>query len=295
VKELVVCGLFLASRKVAEAIAWGQGLKGEGASVGKLVEKGKGAFGGPEIQGKTLGVVGLGAIGCLVARAAAALGMRVLGVDPYLGEEAAQRLAQSGVTVLDDMAQLFAQSDYITLHIPLTPDTKGFINAQRLAQCKDGVRLLNFSRADLVDSADLIAALESGKALAYVTDFPTDEVLGVSGVTAIPHLGASTPESEDNCAIMAAQQITAYLERGEIKNAVNLPATQLPDDFQIRVCVIHTCPAEEVLAALSAAPVHVVSNTHGGVSYTVADLAEKDDTPTWDGAPGVLRVRIIKA
>jgi len=285
VKELVIMGLLLASRKVAEAIDWCKGLKGEGANVGKLVEKGKGAFGGPEIMGKTLGLIGVGAIGGLVAGAAAALGMTVVGYDPYLSEDAKAVLAPS-MKLLGSAADVIAESDYLSLHAPLTPETKGSINAESLAGAKDGLRIVNTARADLVNSADLLAALESGKVAAYVVDFPTDEMIGVTGVTAIPHLGASTPESEDNCAIMAARQLTAYLERGEIVNSVNLPATQLPANFEARVCIIHTKP----IAGLPAAG--VVSNTRGDISYTVID--GDADAEAFAAMDGVLRARVLK-
>ena len=299
VKELVIMGLLLASRKVAEALDWCKTLKGEGANVGKLVEKGKAAYGGPEIMGKTLGLIGVGAIGGLVAGAAAALGMQVVGYDPYLSDATRARFAPV-MKLLGSAAEVIAASDYLSLHAPLTPETKGFINAEALAGAKDGLRIINTARADLVNSADLLAALENGKVAAYVVDFPTDEMICVPGVTAIPHLGASTPESEDNCAVMAAQQVTAYLERGEIANSVNLPETKLPAQFVSRVCVIHTCPMDELLAMLGADPVHLVTNKRGDVSYTVADL----DIPGFQWifaggeeaarASGFLRIRILK-
>ena len=290
VKELVVASLFLSSRKIAEAIAWCRTLKGEGDEVGKRVEKGKAAFGGPEIMGKTLGLMGLGAIGGPVANAAAALGMRVAGVDPYLSEAARARLGPE-VELLSSTDELLARSDYISLHAPLTAETKGFVNAAFFARAKPGVRILNFSRADLVNSADLLAALESGRCAAYVTDFPTDDVIGAPGVTAIPHLGASTPESEDNCAVMAARQVAAYLERGEIVNSVNLPATALPAEFTHRVCVIHRNAPEAILAALREAPAQLVTNTRGNVNYTVLDLETAPDIPALSSIEDVLRVR----
>ncbi|MDR0530759.1 MAG: 3-phosphoglycerate dehydrogenase [Oscillospiraceae bacterium] len=295
VKELVIASLFLSSRKVAEGIAWCKTLKGEGENVGKLVEKGKGAFGGPEIFGKTLGLIGLGAIGGLVANAAAALGMRVIGVDPYLSSAAKAQLSPD-VELTDDLDALLGRSDYISLHAPLTAETKGSVNAAFFAKAKPGVRVLNFSRADLVNSGDLLAALASGQCAAYVTDFPTDDLIGAAGVTAIPHLGASTPESEDNCAIMAARQVTAYLERGEVKNSVNLPATELPADFTTRVCVIHKA-SEAVPAVLQQAlPAGLVSQTRGSVSYTVADFGGDAgvDPGTIAAIDGVLRVRVLR-
>ena len=197
VKELVIAGLLLTSRKIPDAMAWAQTLKGNGAEVGKMVEKGKSQFAGPEIMGKTLGIIGLGAIGVLVANAAIALGMKVVGYDPFLSVKAALSLDPSVKTV-SDVKELYAASDYITIHVPYNADTKGTINADAIAAMKDGVRVLNFARGELVDNAAILPALESGKVAAYITDFPSDEVLGAKGVIAVPHLGASTPESEDN-------------------------------------------------------------------------------------------------
>ena len=296
VKELVIASLFLASRKVAEGVAWCAGLKGKGDEVGKLIEKGKGAFTGPEILGKTLGLIGMGAIGGLVANAAAALGMKVVGYDPYIGE-AARSLLNPSVELAPTRDAVLAASDYISLHAPLTPETKGSVNAAALALCKSGVRILNFSRADLVDSVDLLAALESGHCAAYVTDFPTDDLIGAPGVTAIPHLGASTPESEDNCAVMAAQQLAAYLERGEIRNSVNLPAASLPADFAARVCVIHESglDCDAISAAMAASqPQHI--NTFAGkfAGYTVIDTQGEVDTAAVAALKGVIRVRVLK-
>jgi len=294
VKELVIMGLFMASRKVAEAIDWCKGLKGEGANVGKLVEKGKGAFGGPEIMGKTLGLIGVGAIGGLVAGAAAALGMTVVGYDPYLSEDAKAVLAPS-MKLLGSATEVIAASDYLSLHAPLTPETKGFINAESLAGAKDGLRIVNTARADLVNSADLLAALESGKVAAYVVDFPTDEMINVPGVTAIPHLGASTPESEDNCAIMAARQLTAYIEHGEIVNSVNLPATSLPASFETRVCIVHEGSLDfGAIPAVLPGNINLNSYTGKGANYTVADTKGEVDSAAVEALPGVLRVRVLK-
>ena len=199
VKELVIAGLLLSSRKITAGIEWAKTLKGNGDAVGKMVEKGKSQFAGPEIKGKTLGVIGLGAIGALVANAAIALGMDVIGYDPFLSVDGALQLSRH-VKHVTNLDEVFADSDYITVHVPLTPDTKNIICAENIAKMKDGVRILNYSRADLCNSEDVLAAIESGKVSTYVTDFATDNLLGVDGVIAMPHLGASTPESEDNCA-----------------------------------------------------------------------------------------------
>ena len=284
VKELVLCGMLLASRKIVPGIEWCKTLKGQGDAVGKAVEKGKSAFVGPEIKGKTLGVVGLGAIGRLVADAAVALGMRVIGYDPF-----PVKGVNEAVEVVSDLAPIFAESDYITLHAPATAETKGMICAQSIASMKDGVRILNFARGDLVASDDLLAALESGKVAAYATDFPTDAMLGADGVIAIPHLGASTPESEDNCAIMAAEQLTAYIETGAIRNSVNFPNAPLSADFTARTCVLHKAEAAEAVAA--ALGDVVFAGEKKGFGYTVADKAA--DAAALEAIDGVVRVRVL--
>ncbi len=293
VKELVLCGLFLSSRRIPAALDWCKTLKGEGANVSKLVEKGKSQFVGPEITGKTLGVVGLGAIGAKVANAAVALGMRVVGFDAFLGVKAALALSPD-VEVVDSLDEVYTQADYISLHLPCNDSTKGMINADTLASMKDGVRILNFARGELVDNAAIIEALGSGKASAYVTDFPTDEQLGVDGVVALPHLGASTPESEDNCAVMAADELKAYLEKGEIINSVNVPAMKLAAPTGKRVCVIH---AESAFAAVAAAmeghTVNVNTASKKGVSYTVADMDCDCVAEKLNAVEGVYRVRVI--
>ena len=237
VKELVIGGLMLSSRKVAAAYDWCKTLKGEGDNVGKLVEKGKSQFAGPEILGKTLGVIGLGAIGRMVAIAANALGMKIVGYDPYFNMELKGDLP-ADTEYVDTLDEVYEKADYITLHLPCVADTKGMINADTIAKMKDGVRILNFARGELVKGADLAAAIEGGKVAAYVTDFPSDEVIGLPGVTALPHLGASTPESEENCAYMAAVEIREYLEKGNIKNSVNFPNVEIDAEGE-RVAVIH--------------------------------------------------------
>ena len=237
VKELVIGGLMLASRRVSAAYDWCKTLKGEGENVGKLVEKGKSQFAGPEILGKTLGVVGLGAIGRLVASAANALGMKIVGYDPYFNEELKGELP-ADTEYVDSLDAVYEKADYITLHLPCVAATKGMINAETIGKMKDGVRILNFARGELVVGADMAAAIESGKVAAYVTDFPSDEVIGLENVTALPHLGASTPESEENCAYMAAVEIREYLEKGNIKNSVNFPNVSLDTEGE-KVAVIH--------------------------------------------------------
>jgi D-3-phosphoglycerate dehydrogenase / 2-oxoglutarate reductase len=222
VKELVLAGMLLASRRIIPGIAWAKGLIGKGDEVPKLIEKGKSDFTGPEIKGKRLGVVGLGAIGVMVANDAVELGMQVTGFDPFISVEAAWGLSRN-VKRARGLESLLAESDYISLHVPLNDQTKGMVNRERLAIIKKGARLLNFARGGLVNNADLREALADGRVAAYVTDFPDEELLKLPTVIAFPHLGASTPEAEDNCAIMAVNQVRDFLENGNIKNAVNYP------------------------------------------------------------------------
>lgn len=236
VKELVIAGLLLASRKIVDGIKWAADLTGD--DIAKQVEKGKSAFGGCEIMGKTLGVIGLGAIGVLVANAARDLGMNVIGYDPYLSINAAWKL-DSHVKKAANYQEIFENCDYITMHIPLTDDTRSFINQEALSQMKDGVKILNFSRGELVDSDAIKAALAGGKVSTYVVDFPLPETVNVPGIIAIPHLGASTDESEDNCAIMAAEELAEFLETGNIVNSVNFPNCSLAEGGVGRLTVIH--------------------------------------------------------
>lgn len=301
VKELVIAGLLISSRKVPEAMAWAQTLKGNGAEVGKMVEKGKGQFAGPEIMGKTLGVIGLGAIGVLVANAAVVLGMKVVGFDPYLSVKAALGL-NPAVKAVADVKEVYAAADYITIHVPFNADTKGTVNNDIIALMKDGVRILNFARGELVDSAAIISALESGKVAAYVVDFPSDEVLGVKNVIAIPHLGASTPESEDNCAMMAALELIDYIENGNIKNSVNYPDAEM-NAAGTKICVMHkNIPAviSQLTTALGDAGINIdnmVSKSKKDYAYTMLDVAGDIN----DGIVGklaavdsVIKIRVIK-
>lgn len=269
VKELVIAGLLMTSRKVAAAIDWAKTLKGQGAEVGKLVEKGKSQFAGPELLGKTLGIVGLGAIGVKVANTALSLGMKVVGYDPFLSVNAALGM-KPGVKVVKTLAEIYAEADYITLHLPYNAETKNTVCADSIAKMKKGVRILNFARGELVNSADMISALADGSVAAYITDFPTDELIGVDGVTAIPHLGASTPESEDNCAYMAAVELIDYIESGRIHNSVNLPDCELAKTADHLVCVIH----KNVPAIIS--QVTTVISEAGGNIESVASKSKKD-------------------
>lgn len=301
VKELVIAGLLLTSRKIPDAMIWAQTLKGNGAEVGKMVEKGKSQFAGPEIMGKTLGVIGLGAIGVLVANAAIALGMNVVGYDPFLSVKAALGLDPS-VKTAADVKDLYAAADYVTIHVPFNADTKGTINADAIAAMKDGVRVLNFARGELVDNSAILPALESGKVAAYITDFPSDEVLGAKGVIAVPHLGASTPESEDNCAKMAALELIDYIENGNIKNSVNYPDASM-NAAGTKICVMHkNVPAviSALTTALGDAGLNIdnmLNKSKKDYAYTLLDVAgnvSDDVVAKLSAVDTVIKVRVIK-
>ena len=301
VKELVLTGLLLSSRKVVDGIAWAKTLKGNGDAVGKMVEKGKGQFVGPEIKGKTLGVIGLGAIGILVANAAVALGMKVVGYDPFLSVDHAV-LVDTQVKYVKTLDEIYAASDYITIHVPLTPDTKGMINADTLAKMKDGVRIMNFSRADLVVSADILKAVADKKLACYVTDFATDDILGEDGIIAIPHLGASTPESEDNCAEMAANEIKDFLENGNITNSVTLPNVSMAKSGASRLCIIHKNDADVIgsvctkISESGNSVAGMASKSKKDYAYSIVDTANAADAAAVEAVKavdGVIRVRVI--
>ena len=301
VKELTLAGLLLASRDIIGGVEWVKELKPGETSVAKQVEKGKSQFVGPEIQGKTLAVMGLGAIGVLVANAAATLGMKVIGYDPFISVENAWALSTTiqRATSLDAM---LAEADYVTVHIPLSDKTRNMIDEQVLAKMKPSAALLNFSRAELCDTAAVLAALQAGRLRKYVIDFPTEAVIGQPGVIALPHLGASTPESEDNCADMAALQTRDYLETGSIRNSVNLPACELGPAEKHRITVIHkNIPnmIAQITAQLAGANVnieHLVNKSRKDVAYTVVDSL--DDLPadiveTLSAVEGIIRVRVV--
>ncbi len=299
VKELVLAGLLLSSRRVVQGIEWAKTLKGKGDEVGPAVEKGKSAFVGPEIKGKTLGIIGLGAIGVLVANAANHLGMKVVGYDPFLSIESAWNLTHSA-TRAKSIEEIYKTCDYITIHIPLNDETRGFINKKTIDMMKPGVRILNFARGDLVNSKDLIAALEEGKVASYVTDFPSDDVIGVDGVIAIPHLGASTPESEDNCAKMAAEELVDYIQNGNINHSVNMPNITLARQGNKRICVIHkNIPnmISQIAGALSGINIeNMLNKSKGEYAYSMLDVADCDDKAVNDiltAIEGVIRIRII--
>lgn len=300
VKELVICGLLLSSRKITKAIEWCKTIKDEGDNVGKAVEKGKSAFAGPEIKGKTLGVIGLGAIGRLVAEAAVDLGMKVIGYDPFLPEDAELK---AGITINNNLDAIFPIADYLTLHVPLTPETDGLICTDTIAKMKDTVRILNFARGDLAVSADIVNALEDGQMAAYVTDFPSADLIGVDGVIAIPHLGASTPESEENCASMGALELIDFLENGNIKNSVNLPSVSVAKTGVARITVIHINQPNMIATitdTISKDGINISAfedKNRGEFAYSIIDTdsdpAQKvvDDITAIDG---VIKVRTIK-
>ena len=298
VKELAICALLLAARDVVGGIAWANTLTED---VAKQVEKGKSKFAGTELMGKTLGVIGLGAIGGKIANTAIHLGMNVIGCDPFLSIEGAWNLNHR-VSRAATYDEVFEKSDYITLHVPATKDTKNMICAESIAKMKNGVKIINLSRADLVNAAELKAALADGKVSAYVTDFPTEEVINTPGVVAIPHLGASTEESEDNCAVMAARELDDYLKNGNIKNSVNYPNVEMPRSGAARICVLHQ-NVPSILTKITAAVAdeglnieNMTNKSKGENAYTVLDVSS---TPSDDAiarisaVEGINRVRVI--
>lgn len=302
VKELVIASLLLTSRKIIPATDWVKTLKGKGSEVGKLVEKGKSNFAGPEIKGKVLGVVGLGAIGILVANAAKSLGMRVFGYDPYMSVDSAWHLSHS-VNRSFSVEEIFANCDYISLHMPLTDDTKHIVNKESIKSMKDNVRILNFARGDLVNSKDIIEALGTGKVASYATDFPDDELIGVENVIAIPHLGASTPESEENCAVMAVDQMMEFLENGNIVNSVNFPNISMPHNVGTRLAIIHK-NVPKTIARLSSACADaslniedMTSKARGDFAYTLLDVSGNvttDAIARINDIDEIIRVRVIE-
>jgi D-3-phosphoglycerate dehydrogenase len=296
VKELVLAGLLISSRKIVEADRWTQSMKGT-EDVSKAVEKGKSTYAGPEIIGKTLGIIGLGAIGALVADAAIALGMTVYGYDPFLSVKGALAL-NPGVKVVENLDDIFAVSDYITVHVPATSDTKNTFCKENIAKCKDGVRILNFARGELTNSADMAEAVKSGKVAKYISDFADDYLLGVENIICLPHLGASTPEAEDNCASMAAKEMTDYIENGNIVNSVNYPrlsANRVAG--KARVCVLYKADSNafaDATAVFGARAVQTASAVRGNYGYAVIDADATDaDKAAVEKLDGVIKARLI--
>ena len=304
VKELTIAGLFLASRNVVGGVNWAQTLKGNGAEVGKMVEKGKSNFAGCEIKGKKLAVIGLGAIGVLVANAAHHLGMDIIGYDPYISVKAALSLDRHTV-IKQDLKDALNEADYITLHLPLTPDTKGMFNAELFKTAvKKGAKLLNFSRGELVDASSLKSALEVGLISSYVVDFPSDEVLGLENVIAIPHLGASSAESEDNCAIMAAKELIDYMENGNIVNSVNYPNCELPrTEGTTRLTILHKnipntlSSITTIFSQKSVNIENMMNKSKKDYACTILDVATDVDeavVKAIEAIEGIIKVRVIK-
>ncbi|MBP3437067.1 MAG: phosphoglycerate dehydrogenase [Clostridia bacterium] len=297
VKELAVLALILASRDVCGGVEWVKTLQND-ADIAKTVEKGKSAFVGCEIAGKTLGVIGLGAIGGMVANTAHSLGMKVVGCDPFITVNAAWSLSRA-IEKAAEYEEVYKTADYITLHVPATEKTKGMINKKTIAKMKDGVRIINLARADLVNAEDMKAALASGKVAAYVTDFPTPATVGVKGIVNIPHLGASTVESEDNCAVMAAHELDEFLRCGNIRNSVNFPAVSIPHTGAERICLFHkNVPTmlNQITAIISAEGINIENFSNGSrgeYAYTIVELAEEapaDMTEKFKAIDGVIRV-----
>ena len=295
VKELVISALFLSSRKIVQGIEWAKTLIGEGDAISSLVEKGKSNFAGPEIEGKTLGVVGLGAIGVRVANAAHHLGMDVVGYDPFLSVDAAWNLTRFAHKA-NSLDELLEKADYITIHVPATPATKGMFNSEAFAKVKKGARLLNFSRGELVDENDVQAALEDGSISAYITDFASEALLKNEKVVCMPHLGASTPESEENCAVMAASEIKDFLENGNIKNSVNFPNCDMGKSVGTRITVLHKNVAgvlQKVTDVFSKDGVNIenmLNKSKGDNAYTMIDIKGSCNTAVIDDISAIENV-----
>lgn len=302
VKEMVTCALFLSNRKIVDGINWVRTIADKGDEIPALVEKGKSSYVGPELAGKKLGVIGLGAIGAMVATVATHLGMEVYGFDPFISVDSAWHMSRS-VIKAESKKEIYEKCDYITYHIPLNAETKGSINEEALNQMKDGVRILNFSRAELADFDALTAALESGKVASYVTDFPNEKVLQMKNTIAIPHLAASTPESEDNCAVMAADEISDYILNGNIRNSVNLPAVASDRTNGTRICVIHKNMPKmltQITDAISNNNYNIEtmnSKSKGDYAYVILDLTEKVDcgdiVKKIESIDGIIKARAI--
>ena len=302
VKELVLCAMLIASRDVDGSIRWVRDQAAAGVDVTTVVEKGKAAFVGPEIYKKTLGIIGLGAIGSLVANMAVRLGMDVYGYDPYLSVDAALQLDRH-IHVVKDIEDLYKRADYITIHIHFNEQTRGMIDEKAIASMKRGVRFINLARGEIVDDDAMLAALDTGRVSVYVTDFPNNKLLQAPHVLGMPHMGASTPESEQNCAIMAVDQLRDYLENGNIRNAVNLPNVYLERSGVMRMCIIHrNVPAmlANITSLLSTDGVNVenLSNkSKGPYAYTLVDLGTRVDKKVIEDVknlPNVIRVRVIE-
>jgi D-3-phosphoglycerate dehydrogenase / 2-oxoglutarate reductase len=301
VKELVIAGMLLSSRKIYQGMQWVHSIKDQGDEIPALVEKEKSRFAGPEIAGKTLGVIGLGAIGVMVANAAEGMNMRVIGYDPFISVESAWGLSKS-VERAKSVESLLSRVDYLSIHIPLNDETRGFINTARIARMRSGVRILNFSRGGLVNDPDLAEALKSGAVAAYVTDFPEKDILDAPNVYPIPHLGASTPESEENCAVMAVRQIKDFLETGNIKNSVNFPECVMDPNGGRRIIIANrNIPnmVGQITAIVAEKNLNIqdlLNKHHGDVAYNIIDIEGEIDEATLDRIrqiEGVIMARMV--
>jgi len=302
VKELVICSLFLSSRRIVDGINWVSSLSEDESDLSSLVEKGKGQFAGPEIEGKKFGVIGLGAIGVMVANTALSLGMEVYGYDPYISVDAAWGMSKKVIRATD-LKSLLQKCDYITVHVPLNDETRGILNYDSISQAKHGVRILNFARGELVNIPELLPLLESGHVASYVTDFPSKELFGQKNVIMIPHLGASTPESEKNCAKMAATEVINYLESGTIRNSVNFPNAELAREGKYRICAIHR-NIPNMLGQISAFMANrgfnienMLNRSKKDYAYTIVDTNNEPDEKLiadFKTIEGFIYVRVIK-
>ena len=299
VNELVISAMLLGSRKIIPAIEWVKGLKGE-ENLSKLVEKGKKQFIGGELSGKKLGVIGLGAIGAKVANSAISLGMEVLGYDPYLSVISALHLSRH-IDIAQNIEEIYKSCDYITIHIPYTTTNKGMIGAEQIKKMKDGIVLINCARGELVDNTALLKYVENGKIARYITDFPADELIGVENIICIPHLGASTPEAEDNCAIMASKELRDYIENGNIVNSVNFPTCQAPRGSKVRLSILHLnqqnmiAQFTSLLSSINLNIENLINSSKGNYAYTIIDISEIDDETIkkLSSIDGIIRIRKI--
>ena len=300
VKELVICSILLGSRKIVSAIEWAKTLKGKGDEVATLVEKGKSSFAGNEIYGKKLGIIGLGAIGAKVANATLGLGLDVYGYDPYMSVENALQVSRH-IHKVNDLDTIIKNCDYVTIHVPLTADNKGMFNKELISKMKNGAVIINCARGELVDNDAIIEATKSGKIARYITDFPNDAILCQDNIVCIPHLGASTNEAEDNCAIMAAQELIDYIENGNITNSVNLPACYSPNNFKHRVTVVHENKQNMISLVTGVMAKHginiesFVSKSRGDIAYTILDSNNFDEgiIEEIDAIDGVIKTRKV--
>jgi len=301
VKELVLCELVLASRDVLGSVDWVKSISHMGDEIPAIVEKGKSSFAGPELMGKTIGIVGLGATGALVSNAALELGMKVYGYDPYLSVEAAWRLSRD-VQHADELSELFPKCDYLSINVPYTVDTRHMFDAEAFSKMKEGVRITNESRAEVVDDDAMIAAIDCGKVARYVTDFPNAKLINVPNVICLPHLGACTPESEEKCAIMAAEEIYDYIVNGNIRNSVNMPNASLERMGKCRLCILHRNVPKmltnflKLIGAKDINVEHMINKSRGELAYTILDLGDdvgEDMTDEIRAMSDVLKVRVL--